>query len=111
MSSKEDVIAALAALAHPLRIDVFRALVQAGRNGATPTDLARTIVPELKQSTLSTYLRELMTAGLVVSERNGRNVIYRAAYDRMDAVIGFLTENCCQGLPVAETAEAGSGCC
>ncbi|MGM9481809.1 ArsR/SmtB family transcription factor [Roseateles sp. NT4] len=110
MVSKSEVIVALAALAHPARLDVFRSLVQAGREGATPTDLGKSVEPELPQSTLATHLKELVAAGLVNNERVGRNVVYRAAYDRMDGVIGFLTENCCKGLPAVETAGASSCC-
>ena len=58
---------------------------------------------------MSTHLKELSIAGLVVQERAGRNVIYRAAYDQMDAVIGFLTKNCCQGVP-AKVAKSTGNC-
>ena len=98
---KSDALAALTALAHPVRLDVFRALVQVGPAGTTPTGLATLVQPELKQSTLATHLRDLVAAGLVVSERAGRNVVYRAAYERMDSVIGYLTENCCAGASCA----------
>lgn len=122
MLSKPDVVAALSALAHPIRLDVFRVLVVAGHGGLTPTALSDALdaenpspksggEPLVKQSTLSTYLKELMAAGLVENERVGRNVVYRAAYDRMDGVIGFLTENCCKGLPVVETAGTSSCAC
>jgi len=111
MLSKPEVIHALGALAHPVRLDVFRALVEAGHAGATPTVLGQVIQPPLKQSTLATHLKELAIAGLVVGEREGRAAVYRAAYDRMDGVIGFLTQNCCKGLSVRETAEAGSCDC
>jgi ArsR family transcriptional regulator, arsenate/arsenite/antimonite-responsive transcriptional repressor len=91
---KKDVIQALAALAHPVRLDVFRALVVAGHEGLTPGVLMEELgVPS---PTLSFHLKELSTAGLVDQERAGRNVIYRAAYPRMDALLGFLTLNCCQ---------------
>lgn len=111
MLSKPDVLAALAALAHPVRLDVFRVLVQAGPDGITPTALAERVQPELKQSTLATHLKELVSAGLVANERAGRNVVYRADYDRMGGVIGFLTENCCAGAPCAvEPAQAACGC-
>jgi ArsR family transcriptional regulator, arsenate/arsenite/antimonite-responsive transcriptional repressor len=80
---------------------VFRALVEAGPEGVTPTALAGVIEPPLKQSTLATHLKELGIAGLVVSERDGRSAIYRAAYDRMNGVLGFLMANCCRGLPEA----------
>lgn len=100
--NKPAVIAALGALAHPARLDVFRQLVVAGPDGLTPTQLAEALARaeagEFKQSTLATYLKELATAGLVEAERAGRNVIYRAAYGHMRGVIDFLTENCCSGL-------------
>ena len=48
-------------------------------------------------NTLSFHLKALMHADLISQERNGRNLIYRAQYDRMNALLGFLTQNCCQG--------------
>ena len=109
--SKPDVLAALAVLAHPVRLDVFRALVQAGPDGITPTALAGLVQPELRQSTLATHLKELVAAGLVANARAGRNVLYRADYGRMNGVIGYLTENCCAGAACAvETAAASCGC-
>lgn len=119
MIAKLEVIAALSVLAHPVRLEVFRTLVVAGHGGRTPTALSEALdaqtpatddEPVVKQSTLSTYLKELVAAGLVQSERQGRNVVYRADYQRMDGVIGFLTENCCKGVPAAETA-GSSSCC
>jgi ArsR family transcriptional regulator len=111
IATKPDVLAALAALAHPVRLDVFRVLVQAGPDGSTPTALATRVRPELKQSTLATHLKELVAAGLVMNARTGRNVVYRADYDRMGGVIGFLTENCCAGAAcAAEPANAACGC-
>jgi len=108
---KSDALAALTALAHPVRLDVFRALVQVGPEGVTPTELATRVQPELKQSTLATYLKELVGAGLVVNERAGRNAVYRAAYAQMDAVVGYLTENCCAGAPCAVASpQAACGC-
>jgi len=115
---KSAALAALTALAHPVRLDVFRALVQVGPAGTTPTELATRVQPELKQSTLATHLKDLVAAGLVVNERAGRNVVYRAAYERMDSVIGYLTENCCAGAPCAIDTPRGvpavaapSSCC
>ena len=105
---KPAVIAALGALAHPIRLDVFRTLIVAGREGLTPGALIEQLdVPSPK---LSFHLKELAIAGLVTQEQAGRNIIYRAAYDQMDALIGFLTENCCKGLPVADSAESGDCC-
>src|SRR5688572_28083296 len=106
---KSAVICALGALAHPIRLDVFRTLVVAGREGMTPGALIEQLdVPSPK---LSFHLKDLAIAGLVTQEQAGRNIIYRAAYDQMDAVIGFLTKNCCKGVPVPETAAAGACDC
>lgn len=92
---EQDVIKALAALAQPLRLQVFRALVVAGQAGLTPSTMAEGLgVPP---ATLSFHLKELVNAGLVTQERASRNLIYRAAYEQMNAVLGYLTENCCQG--------------
>jgi predicted transcriptional regulator len=108
--NKAEVIHALSALAHPSRMDVFRMLVVAGREGMTPGALMKALDVD-KAATMSTYLRELAIPGLITQERLGRNLIYRAAYDRMDGVLGFLTENCCKGVPEAVTADADScGC-
>jgi DNA-binding transcriptional ArsR family regulator len=102
----DDVIRALGALAHPVRLDVFRALVVAGPDGLTPgVFMERLGVPS---ATLSFHLKELADAGLVAQERAGRHIIYRAAYDRMDGLIAYLTENCCQGsrVPAAVSSDA-----
>jgi DNA-binding transcriptional ArsR family regulator len=90
-----EVVKSLAALAQPLRLQVFRALVVAGQAGLTPSTMADGLgVPA---ATLSFHLKELVHAGLVTQERASRHLIYRAAYERMDALLGYLTENCCQG--------------
>lgn len=106
---KADILKALGALAHEVRLDVFRKLVVAGHGGITPKVLSEQL--EVPPTKLSFHLKELAIAGLVTHEQDGRYLIYRAAYDRMDGVIGYLTENCCKGVPVAETAEAGSCNC
>ncbi|WP_183731080.1 MULTISPECIES: helix-turn-helix transcriptional regulator [Paraburkholderia] len=92
---EKDIVRALAALAHDLRLRVFRMLVVAGPEGLTPGTVAAQL--DVPNATLSFHLKELMNAGLVTQERDGRTLIYRAAYDQMNAVLGFLTENCCQG--------------
>ncbi|CAG9269165.1 ArsR/SmtB family transcription factor [Paraburkholderia unamae] len=94
---EKDIIRALAALAHELRLRVFRMLVVAGPGGLTPGAIATEL--DVPNATLSFHLKELMHAGLVTQERDGRSLIYRAAYAQMNAVLGFLTENCCQGQP------------
>ena len=65
----------------------------------------------IPQNTLSFHLKELTNAGLVTQERASRNIIYRAAYDRMNALLGYLTENCCQGAGCALEAAAPSCKC
>ncbi len=88
-----DAIAALSALASEARLAVFRLLVKRGPDGYTPTELARRLgVPS---PTLSFHLRELVNARLVTSRREGRNLFYRPDLERMQSLVGFLTENCC----------------
>lgn len=103
---EQTVIKALGALAQPLRLQVFRALVVVGNAGLTPGAIQEALgVPA---ATLSFHLKELVNAGLVTQERASRNLIYRAAYDQMNAVLAYLTENCCQGTGCE--VEAGSAC-
>lgn len=90
-----SVIKALAALAQPVRLQVFRALIVAGRQGMTPGTMAAGL--GVAPNALSFHLKELTHAGLVTQERASRNIIYRAAFDQMNSVLGYLTENCCQG--------------
>jgi ArsR family transcriptional regulator, arsenate/arsenite/antimonite-responsive transcriptional repressor len=92
---EQDVVKSLAALAQPVRLKVFRALVVTGHAGLTPGAMADGL--GIPQNSLSFHLKELTNAGLVTQERASRNIIYRAAYERMDALLGYLTENCCQG--------------
>ena len=91
----QDVVKALAALAQPVRLQVFRALVVAGPSGLTPGALVEAIA--VPGTSLSFHLKELLHSGLVTQERNGRNLIYRAAFGEVNALIGYLTENCCEG--------------
>ena len=92
---EKDVIKALAALAQPNRLQVFRALVVAGKQGSTPGQLGEYLgVPN---ATLSFHLKELMGAGLISQERNGRHLIYRVEFGQMNGLLAYLTENCCQG--------------
>ena len=107
---EQTVVRALAALAQPLRLQVFRALVVQGQAGLTPGTMAEALgVP---QNTLSFHLKELAQAGLVTQERSSRYIVYRAAYDQMNALLGYLTENCCQGSAcVVDKAASSSTCC
>jgi DNA-binding transcriptional ArsR family regulator len=105
---ENDVIRSLAALAHGVRLQVFRILVVAGPAGLTPGTIAEQL--EVPGATLSFHLKELMHAQLVTQERDGRNLIYRAAFDHMNALLGFLTANCCQGQACLETSSAACEC-
>jgi ArsR family transcriptional regulator len=94
-----EVVTALAALAHPVRLEVFRALVVSGPGGMTPGVMQEGL--GIPATTLSFHLKELTRAGLVTSERASRNLVYRAAYDRMNRLLQYLTDNCCQGAACA----------
>ena len=108
MESK-DVVQALAALAHPLRLQVFRALVVAGKEGLTPGVIQEKL--DVPPATLSFHLKELTNAALVSQERASRNLIYRAQYENMNELLIYLTENCCQGVPCAADADSASFKC
>lgn len=104
--AEPDVIKALAALAQPLRLQVFRALVVVGDAGLTPGAMQEGL--GVAPATLSFHLKELVNAGLVTQERVSRNLVYRAHYAQMNAVLGYLTENCCQG---ASCTTPAATCC
>ena len=89
------VIKALAALAQINRLQIFRVLVVRGSEGMTPALIAEQL--GMPANTLSFHLKELMNADLISQERSGRNLIYRAQFDRMNAVLNYLSQNCCQG--------------
>jgi DNA-binding transcriptional ArsR family regulator len=92
---KPDAVAALAALAQDNRLDVFRLLVQAGPEGMPAGQIADAL--DLAPNTLTFHFDRLRSAGLVTVRRDGRSMIYAAQYDAMNALLGFLTDNCCQG--------------
>ena len=90
-----DAVAALAALAQNNRLDVFRLLVQAGPEGMPAGRVAEKL--DLAPNTLTFHFDRLRVAGLLSVRREGRSMIYAARYDTMNALLGYLTENCCQG--------------
>ena len=102
---EQDAVIALAALAQAMRLRIFRALVGAGPPGMTPGDLAASL--GLPGSTLSFHLKELMHAGLVSQEREGRKLRYRPAIAQMNALLAYLTAHCCQGEGCAVVAAPG----
>jgi ArsR family transcriptional regulator len=106
---EKDVVKSLAALAQPVRLRVFRALVVAGPEGLTPGHLTEQL--NVPATSLSFHLKELAHAGLISQERDGRNLIYRAAFDRMNALLGYLTEHCCEGQPCSTSEVAAEKTC
>lgn len=85
----------LAALGHESRLSIFRMLVEAGRSGLNASTIGERL--GLAPATLSFHLAHLSRVGLIVGERESRFIHYSAQYDTMDALIAFLTHNCCQG--------------
>lgn len=96
MDTKQAVIA-LAALAQETRLSVFRLLIEAGPEGLAAGRIAQSL--ELAGATLSFHLKELNRAGLVTSRQQSRFVYYAADFERMAALMTFLTQNCCRGMP------------
>ena len=100
---KPDALAALAALAQENRLDAYRLLVQAGPDGMPAGEVAAAL--GLPPNTLTFHFDRLRMAGLVTVRREGRSMIYAAQFEQMNALLGFLTENCCGGTPCAPAAE------
>jgi len=105
-----EAVGALGALAQENRLEVFRLLVQAGPEGVPAGQIAERL--NIAAPTLSFHLAQLKHAGLVRARRDGRSLIYAADYDGMNALMSFLTENCCGngiacgGVPVCTPAPA-----
>ncbi|MFZ6750887.1 ArsR/SmtB family transcription factor [Undibacterium sp. Ren11W] len=96
----KKVLAALAALAQESRLAVFRLLVQVGPAGMAASKIAEEL--GIPPSSLSFHLKELSHADLVATRQDGRFVIYSADISTMNNVLGFLTENCCGGMPCTQ---------
>ena len=94
---KSNAVAALAALAQDNRLDVYRLLVQAGPDGLPAGQVAAAL--KLAPNTLTFHFDRLRGAGLVSVRRDGRSMIYAARFDTMNALLAYLTENCCKGAP------------
>ena len=102
-------LASLAALAHATRLAAFRLLVEAGTEGRVAGEIAEAL--DVPAATLSFHLRELVLAGLADSEQRGRFVCYRANFAGMNALIAYLTRNCCAGTPGTQCFTNGGDCC
>ncbi|VVE37386.1 transcriptional regulator [Pandoraea iniqua] len=92
-----NALEALAALAHSVRLSVFRLLVQAGPDGLPAGRIAELM--DMPASSLSFHLKELHRADLLASRQDGRSIIYMARFETMNGLLGYLTENCCGGVP------------
>lgn len=101
-----SVIEALGALAQDHRLAAFRLLVQAGERGMAAGAIATAL--GLPNSSLSFHLAQLRAAGLILQERQHRSLIYRANYPAMNALLGYLTENCCAGSDCTADAHCGA---
>lgn len=95
MTNQLPIIAALSALAQPHRLAAFQALVAAGPEGIAAGEIATQL--SVPASSLSFHLAQLERAGLIKPTRAGRSIIYAANFTAMNALIGYLTENCCGG--------------
>lgn len=98
-----NAVTALGALAQDNRLDIFRLLVQAGPAGMPAGAVADRL--DLAPNTLTFHFDRLRGAGLITARRDGRSIIYAARYETMNALIGFLTENCCSGARCTPAAD------
>ena len=104
-----QAIVALSALGHATRLGAFRLLVEAGPAGRMAGEIAEALA--VPNATLSFHLKELVQAGLVESESAGRNVCYRADFAAMNALLAYLTHNCCAGSPGDDCVAGGAPRC
>lgn len=102
-----EVLAALAAIAQESRLAVFRLLVQAGPEGMAATRIAGHLA--IAPSSLSFHLKELTHARLIAARSEGRFIIYSADVAVMNGLIGYLTENCCAGIPCGQPDNPSHG--
>jgi len=95
MMKTAEAVKALAALAQDTRLAVYRLLVQQGPDGLPAGTVAERL--DVPAATLSFHLKELANAGMIESRQDGRFVYYSANYGRMNGLLDYLSENCCQG--------------
>jgi len=105
---KQEALAALVALGHETRLDIFRLLMQAGPKGLAAGQIGERLA--LPPATLSFHLSQLKHADLITFRRESRSLIYSAAYPVMNALLAYMTENCCQGAAASCEAATPSTC-
>ncbi|MGJ8673816.1 ArsR/SmtB family transcription factor [Rubritalea sp.] len=103
----QEAVVKLGALSQESRLEIFRLLVRLGEQRISAGDIAEQM--QIQPNTLSFHLKELTSAGLIQSERQGRSIIYSLNVTGMRTLIQFLTEDCCQGRP--ELCNPNSDCC
>ncbi len=110
MMDERQAVSAFAALGQEHRLRIVRALVTAGPDGLSAGALANEV--GVSGTNLSFHVKELSHAGLIQSRREGRSIIYSAAYDPLSSLIQFLMRDCCQGRPevCAPAVEALAAC-
>lgn len=99
----------LASLAQPSRLRVFRVLVESPEEGLCAGDISKRL--RIPKPTLSFHLKELSNAGLIEARKEGRSLFYQIRCARMQQLMAFLTEDCCQGRPDLCFPQAGAACC
>lgn len=101
-----DAVTALNALAHENRLSIYRMLVERGPEGLSAGEIAEKLgVPP---SSLTFHTQALLRAGLIEQRRESRSLMYSADFTQMNALVGFLTENCCGGRSCAPAAQPKS---
>lgn len=101
--NSERAVRALSALAQEHRLAAFRQLVEAGEQGIPAGVLAERL--DVPASSMSFHLAQLANAGLVKQRRESRSIIYTADFPAMNGLMGYLTENCCGGVPCGDAVE------
>lgn len=95
---EKSAATALSALGHEVRLHMYRLLVRAGEDGLNVGDIGAHL--GMPASTLAHHLSALVSSGLVIQERHGRSIVNRVDFERMNALVGFLSEECCEGVIV-----------
>ncbi|MCC5984430.1 MAG: helix-turn-helix transcriptional regulator [Rhodobacteraceae bacterium] len=103
MTTTTDHARALSALGHDARLSIFRLLVQAGEGGLRVGDIG--VHLDMAPSTLAHHLSTLVEAGLVLQDRQGREVFNRIDFPAMHRLVGFLTSECCAGVTLRATGD------
>ncbi|WP_319413213.1 metalloregulator ArsR/SmtB family transcription factor [uncultured Cohaesibacter sp.] len=104
MRTHASIALSLAALGHETRLEVFRLLVRAGDEGLNVGEIGQHL--DMAASTLAHHLKVLVDAGLVIQERQGRQIVNRVDYDEMRNTISFLTAECCAGVTLPREGAA-----